>query len=100
VGQGVVYVMGGQASSLRARWDDLPSFRASLDYDGDGIPDYLSGRNGSRERGFYMVRVVGGERAEVSYVASSVAPEIDGRVMFSFEVCPDGSNTLCQPGSR
>jgi hypothetical protein len=92
--------MGGQASSLRARWSESPAFRDSLDYDRNGECDVLSGWNGTPERGFYVVRVIGCERTEVSYVASAINPEIDGRVMFSFQVFPDGSNTLRPPDSH
>jgi hypothetical protein len=91
-GEGVHYVMGGQASSLGPRWIRLPRFRQNTDYDGDGEPDFLSEVNGTAKPGFYRVTVHGSSSAEVAYVSSDA--ESNGEVVFDFTVLPDGSSTL------
>ena len=64
-----------------------------MDYDEDGVADFLSGANASSQPGFYRVTVNGSESLDLAYVMSSPQAELDGTVAFEFEV-PNGAERI------
>lgn len=95
-GEGVVYVLGGiPAGSGLPGWGDEPWFRHQMDYDDDGVPDFLSNVNGSVQAGFYRITVHGRDRVEVEYVGTDQDdPAANGETIFSFQLFSDGTNSL------
>ena len=95
-GEGVYYAMGGQASGDRygPGWSRFDWFQEQVDYDEDGVADFLEGGNASSQPGFYRVTVRGRESVELAYVISSAEPELDGSVAFRVTLLADGSSSL------
>ena len=91
-GEGVYYIMGGQASGTRPRWLNKDRFHENADYDNDGQADFLSNVNGTLARGFYRVTVYGSERVEIAYIASAPDdPAIDGQAVLQLTLFQDGT---------
>ncbi len=87
VGEGVVYATCGQVGSNVPPWSDEGWYRKAMDFDDDGIAEYMTDVTGTRKRGYYRVSV--GERATVEYVGTDLEdPTKDGAVVFSFTLDP------------
>jgi hypothetical protein len=99
-GEGVYYAMGGQASGdeFGPGWSRFDWFQQQVDYDEDGVADFLSGRksggNASSRPGFYRVSVNGKRSIELAYVVSSPRPELDGTIAFGLTIRADGTSSL------
>jgi hypothetical protein len=94
-GEGVFYVLGGQASGDGSgpAWRDRTWFREGMDYDADGEPDFVSGVRGSLAPGFYLVTVTGRERLDLAYVASDATDAAaNGRAVLRLSLFPDGTS--------
>ena len=96
-GEGVYYVLGGQAAGDEGGpiWENLSWFREQYDYDGNGEADFLSNVNGARRPGFYRVTVHASDRVDIAFVGSDVTdPTMDGKVLFEFTINSDGTSSL------
>ena len=95
-GEGVYYAMAGQFSGddFGPGWARFDWFQEQVDYDEDGVADFLTGANASSQPGFYRVTVKGSESVELAYVMSSSQPELDGTVAFRVTIHADGTSSL------
>ena len=95
-GEGVYYAMGGQSSGddFGPGWSRFDWFQEQVDYDEDGVADFLSGANASSQPGFYRVTVKGRESIELAYVMSSPDPQRNGTVAFNVTIHADGTSSL------
>jgi 3',5'-cyclic AMP phosphodiesterase CpdA len=94
-GEGVFYVLGGQASGdgTGPAWQHQTWFREWMDYDANGEADFLTGVTGSLAPGFYLVTVTGRERLDLAYVASDASDAAaNGRAVFQLSLFPDGTS--------
>lgn len=94
-GEGVFYVMGGQASGDGSgpAWQHQTWFREWMDYDANGEADFLTGVTGALAPGFYLVTVTGRERLDLAYVASNASDAAaNGRAVFRLSLFPDGTS--------
>jgi hypothetical protein len=75
---GVLYVVGGQASGPRMPfWTADPTFNEAYDFNEDGNPDYLT------DKGFVRVTVEGPHRTQIEYVKTDPEDESrNARVVF------------------
>ena len=95
-GEGVYYAMGGRASGdhYGPGWSDFDWFQEQVDYDEDGVADFLNGKNASSQPGFYRVTVNGKQSIELAYIMSSPSPERNATVAFRVKILADGSSSL------
>ena len=94
-GEGVFYVLGGQASGDGSgpAWQHQTWFREWMDYDANGKADFLTGVSGPLAPGFYLVTVTGRERLDLAYVASDASDAAaNGRAVFQLSLFPDGTS--------
>ncbi|MEK7201446.1 MAG: metallophosphoesterase family protein, partial [Patescibacteria group bacterium] len=94
-GEGVYYVTSGKSSNIGGAWLSQSWFVDTMDYDNNGIADYLEGRWGSDHSGFFKVTVQGSEQVDVAYLGSDYQNMTNnGQPLFSFTVYANGSSTL------
>ena len=83
-GEGVTYITGGRSSGVGAGWADLPWYQTSMDYDGDGVPEYMTDVTGTRKVGHFKVTVHGKQRLEFEYLQATTT----ARKVLGFSVEP------------
>jgi hypothetical protein len=95
-GEGVIYALGGEGAGGKDTppWQQRAWFREEMDYDENGVADFLEGATGSVGAGFYRVTVAGSERGDLAYVQSDPDPALDGRTAFEVSLFADGTSTL------
>ena len=78
-GEGVIYALGGQGAggTHTPGWKRRGWFREHMDYDENGVADFLEGVTGSVGAGFYLVTVTGRERVDLAYVLSDPDPKVN-----------------------
>jgi hypothetical protein len=90
VGEGVIYATGGQAAGTGApSWSHLAWYQTEMDYDNDGVPEYMTGTTGTRAKGHFKVTVHGKQRVDLDYIRASLGggPSNNKRVL-GFSLLP------------
>lgn len=83
-GSGVWYVKGGQIGAFNPNWLASPAFQNEMDWDLDGIPDYVTDTVGSRKRGYFRITVDGPQAVTFDYVQTNVNdPAINGTTLYT-----------------
>lgn len=86
-GEGVYYAIGGQAAAGGPPgWSSLPWYRKAMDYDEDGVPEYLTETTGTEAKGHFKVTVHGSERLELEYIEASEAKKDNGKKVLGFTI--------------
>jgi hypothetical protein len=85
----VLYVTAGQPGGHWPNWAEETWYRETMDFDGDGVPEYDTDLTGTRKRGYFKVTVQGRERALLQYVRTSVdSPAANGSVLLEWTLEP------------
>lgn len=98
VSEGVAYLVGGQCADAASEdvgvpgppWAHEKWYQEAMDFDGDGVPEYLTDRTGTLEKGWFKVTVHGAERVDLDYLRSSADPALNGRRVVGLQLFPDG----------
>jgi len=86
--EGVIYAIGGRSSGIAHNWTNLAWYQNAMDYDGDGVPEYLTGTTGTLAPGWFKVTVNGKDSMHLSYLRSSTNPAVSGVEVLSFTIDP------------
>lgn len=86
--EGVIYAIGGRSSGIAHNWTNLPWYMNAMDYDKDGVPEYMTGTTGTRLPGWFKVTVNGTDSLNLRYLRSSTDPNFNGTEVLSFTILP------------
>jgi hypothetical protein len=86
--EGVIYAIGGRSSGIAHNWTNLTWYQKAMDYDGDGVPEYMTGTTGTRAPGWFKVTVDGRDSMHMQYLRSSTNPALNGQEVLSFTILP------------
>ena len=88
VGEGVTYVIGGRASGIGNPWTNEDWYKTAMDYDGNGVLEYLTNTTGTKVVGYFKITVHGSERMEFTYLRSHQVPSVNNQPVLSFDILP------------
>jgi hypothetical protein len=86
--EGVVYAIGGRSSGIAHDWTTKAWYQDAMDYDGDGVPEYMTNQTGTRAAGWFKVTVNGRDSMQLRYLRSSTNPAVNGQEILSFTIRP------------
>jgi hypothetical protein len=86
-GEGVWYMTAGKGSGVQSPWSNQDWYAELMDYDEDGVPEYLTEVTGTRAPGYVRVTVDGKHWLSVEYVQTSLTdPAANGTTLLSFMI--------------
>ncbi len=92
-GEGVFYAIGGQgAAAGPPTWSSHAWYKAEMDYDNDGVPEYQSGKTGTLAKGHFKVTVHGTDQMVLDYIEASTNKRKNGRTVLSFTIDGPGES--------
>ena len=87
VPEGVHYVIGGRSSGVSPPAANLDWYRETMDYDGDGVPEYETDVTGTRKVGYFRITVHGRERLQFEYVETGLGfLSNNGETLLEFDI--------------
>lgn len=86
--EGVVYAIGGRSSGIAHDWTNKAWYQQAMDYDNDGVPEYMTNNTGTRAPGWFKVTVNGKSSMVLRYLRSSTTPSVNGQEILSFTITP------------